>query len=115
MSDFFAQHTSLFIWTIIVSIGLATFGLRYFPVALLARLELPGWLKRALVYVPPAVLTAIITPALFFPGSTPTISPDIPRIVAAALAAIVAWRTRSVLWTVTLGMFFLWGLQALVR
>lgn len=115
MTEYFGQHTSLVIWSMIISIGLATFGLRYFPVALLARLELPGWLKRALVYVPPAVLTAIITPALFFPGSTPTISPDMPRIVAASLAVLIAWRTRSVLWTVTLGMLFLWGLQALVR
>lgn len=109
-----APH-GLLIWSVMIAIGLATFLIRLAPIALLSHLELPDWLKRALRYVPPAVMTAIITPALFFVGSAPTMGPDAPRLAAAALAAIVAWRTRSTLWTVVLGMLGLWTLQAILR
>lgn len=103
----------LFVWSMICAIGVATFVIRFAPLALLARLELPTWLTRALRYVPPAVMAAIIAPPLFFADGTPTIEPDLARIAAATLAALVAWRTRSTLWTVVLGMLALWGLQAL--
>jgi branched-subunit amino acid transport protein len=110
-----AYHSSLTIWVIIFSVGLVTFVIRFLPIALLSRLALPEWLKKALVYVPPAAMTAIIAPALFFAGGAPTIALDAPRLGAAIFAALLAWRTRSVLWTVVLGMVALWGLQALAR
>ncbi|MER2516800.1 MAG: AzlD domain-containing protein, partial [Candidatus Accumulibacter phosphatis] len=50
----------LFVWSMIIGIGVATFLIRFAPIALLARLELPAWLTRALRYVPPAVMAAII-------------------------------------------------------
>ena len=102
------------VWSVMIAVGLLGFALRVFPIALLARLELPDLLKRALIYAPAAVMMAIITPALFFPGGAPNIVFDMPRLTAAALAALVAWRTRSVLWTVIAGMCILWGLQALL-
>ena len=68
---------------------------------------------QALRCVPPAVMAAIIAPPLFFAVGAPTIVPDLPRIAAATLAALIAWRTRSTLLTVVLGMLALWGLQAL--
>lgn len=107
--------TERLVWSMMIAIGLLTFAIRFFPIALLSRLELPDWLKRALRYVPPAVMTAIITPALFFTGGTPTISLDFPRLTAAAFAALIAWRTRSTLKTVVFGMLILWGLQILTR
>ena len=103
------------LWAVMLGIGLATFIIRVAPMALIARAEPPDWLKRALRYVPPAVMTAIITPALFFAGGGHNIAMDMPRLGAAAFAALVAWRTRSTLWTVVIGMFALWGLQALIR
>jgi branched-subunit amino acid transport protein len=107
--------SELIIWMMTIGIALATFAIRFTPIALLSRLELPDWLKRALRYVPPAVMTAIITSALFFVSGAPTIAVDPPRLSAAAFAALVAWRTRSTLWTVVFGMLALWGLQALTR
>jgi branched-subunit amino acid transport protein len=104
----------LFVWSMIAGIGVATFLIRFAPIALLARLELPAWLTRALRYVPPAVMAAIIAPPLFFADGAPTIDPNLPRIIAATLAAVVAWRTRSTLWTIVLGMLALWGLQTLL-
>ncbi|HRE72577.1 MAG TPA: AzlD domain-containing protein [Accumulibacter sp.] len=51
---------------------------------------------------------------MFFADGTPTIDANLPRIAAATLAAAVAWRTRSTLWTIVVGMLALWGLQALL-
>ncbi len=107
--------SELIIWSMIIGAGLVTFAIRFGPIALLSRLELPEWLKRALRYVPPAVMTAIITPSLFFAGGAPTIALDLPRLAAAIFAVLIAWKTRSTLWTVVLGMLAFWALQALNR
>jgi branched-subunit amino acid transport protein len=107
--------SELIIWMMTIGIALATFAIRFAPIALLSRLELPDWLKSALRYVPPAVMTAIVTSSLFFVSGAPTIAVDPPRLLAATFAALVAWRTRSTLWTVVFGMLALWGLQALMR
>lgn len=98
----------------IIGIGVVTFLLRFAPLALLARLELAGWLQQALRYVPAAVMAAIVAPPLFFGVGAPNIVPDPPRMAAATLAALIAWRTRSTLLTVVLGMLALWALQALL-
>lgn len=108
------ESSALIVWSVMIAVGLLSFVIRYFPIALLSRLDLPALLKRALIYVPPAVMLAIIAPALFFPGGAPNIVLDTPRLAAAVLAALVAWRTRSVLWTVIAGMCALWALQALL-
>ena len=90
MSASLGENAPLLVWSAIIGIGLITFAIRFIPIALLSKLELPALLKRALIYVPPAVMTAIVAPALFFPGAAPTIALDTPRLVAAAVAALVA-------------------------
>lgn len=89
---------------------LVTFGVRYPVLALVGRVNLPDAVLRALKYVPPAVLTAIIFPATFMPGGEARFSLDNAYIIGFLTAVGVSWRTRSLLWTITLGMaaFFLW-------
>ncbi len=106
---------TLVIWAMIAAIAGITFALRYLPLRLLSRIHLPLIVKRALVFVPAAVMAAIITPALFFPGGTPTISLDTPRLLAALIAGGIAWKTRNVFLTIVLGMCALWGLQSLLN
>lgn len=101
------------VWGIIAALGAATFATRLSFIALFARAELPHWLKRVLHYVPPAVLAAIVAPQLFSGAPGPGAVPDAPRVIAALLALAVAWRTRSTLLTIGLGMAALWGLRAL--
>ncbi|MEW5958423.1 MAG: AzlD domain-containing protein, partial [Chloroflexota bacterium] len=47
---------------LIGGMALVTFAIRYSMFALAGRVEFPARLRRALHYVPPAVLTAIIVP-----------------------------------------------------
>jgi branched-subunit amino acid transport protein len=92
--------------------GLVTFATRLSFIALLAGVEVPPILKRALRYVPPAVLTAIVFSEVLVRGGAPDLSPRNLRLVASAIAALVAWRTRNVLLTIAVGMAALWIAEA---
>lgn len=100
------------LWTLFTAMGVVTVALRASFVLLQDRAGLPPTLRRALAYVPPAVLAAIVTPALFAPG-TAALGPIDARLPAGLVAIVVAWRTKSVLATLTVGMAVLWGLTAL--
>lgn len=97
------------IWVAIVITGLGTFATRYSFVALFGRVEVPQWLADALTFVAPAVLAAIVVPAIAAPGGGfPTFN---PRLMAGAIAALVAWRTRNVAATIGVGLPALWLLD----
>ena len=93
--------------------GLVTFGIRLSFIALLGKVELPPALTRALRFVPPAVLSAIILPEVLVRDGAVDLHPANPRLVAGVLAALVAWRTRNVVLTIAVGMAALWTAQAL--
>ncbi len=101
-------------WIVILALAAVTFATRLSFLGLLAHVELPRLLRRALAYVPPAILAAIIVPQVF-PAVAGVPSLDPARLLAAALASLVAWKTRNTLATVSIGMLALWGLQALLR
>jgi len=101
------------IWLAIIGMGIITYALRLGPIVMLERIEVGGTARRALRFVPTAVLSAIIFPELFMPGGTLDISLGNERLLAGLLAAVVAWRTKNVLWTIVVGMAALWILQAL--
>lgn len=102
------------LWAIFLAMGVVTLALRASFLVLQDRVALPPGLQRALKYVPPAILAAIVAPALFAPGPT-SLGPMDARLPAALVATIVAWRTRSVLATLTVGMATLWLVSALGR
>lgn len=98
---------------VLVVCGLITFAIRLSFIALLGRYELPPVAARALRFVPPAVLSAIIFPELVLRDGALRLEPHNARLVAGLLAALVAWRTRNVFLTIAAGMAFLWIAQAL--
>lgn len=99
------------IWLTILGMGVITFGLRYSFIALSGRLELPPTLRRALRFVPAAVLSALVLPALVYPGGELFLSLGNDRLMAGLIALVVAWRSRSILLTLLVGMVALWTLQ----
>lgn len=101
-------------WAILIAAGALTYAMRLSFILLMERLEVPRNLKRALYYVPPAVLSAIIFPELLMPGGTLNVSPGNPRLLAGALAVVIAWRTKNALLTILSGMAALWILQTLI-
>ena len=103
------------LWLLLLLMGLITFGLRLSLIAMAGRLEVPPFARRVLRLVPAAVLSAIIFPEVLRPGGELNLSTANLRLLAAVLAALVAWRTRNVVATVGVGMAALWILQAVVR
>jgi len=94
--------------------GLLTYLTRLSFIALLGRFELPPLAARALRFVPPAVLSAIIFPELVLRGGELQLGWRNARLLAGLAAALVAWKSRNVFLTIAVGMAALWGLQALL-
>lgn len=95
---------------LIGGMALVTFAVRYPVLALVGRLELPPRVLNALRFVPTAVLTAIIIPAMLAPGDKLNISHTNAYLVAGIFSALISWRTKNLLLTIVLGMaaFLLW-------
>jgi len=91
------------LWVVMAAGGAFTFLTRLSFIAAEGRLALPRWFHAMLPFVPVATLTALIAPEVLRPGGTWEQSPLSPRIVAGAVAVLVAARTRNVLLTIVLG------------
>jgi branched chain amino acid efflux pump len=99
------------IWLVMLLGGLITFGMRFSLIYLFGMFQIPETVRRALHYVPPAVLSAIIFPELFLPGGTLDLSLGNTRLLAGLIAILVAWFTRNTLITIIAGMLALFLLK----
>ncbi|MQX36093.1 AzlD domain-containing protein [Roseospira navarrensis] len=100
-------------WTLVVLSGLGTWMLRASFIQLAGAFQVPRWLSRALRYVPPAVLAALVVPALVQADALFTPAWDWTRPAAGAVAVAVAALTRRVILTLVVGMAALWTFSAL--
>lgn len=102
------------VWTLIVIVGVGLYAIRLSFLQLRGLVdEFPPALERALVYLPVAVLAALIFPAVFTLDWTIG-SVVNARAVAASMAVVVAWRTRSMVATIVVGMAVLWTVTYLL-
>ena len=101
------------LWLAFIAAGLLTYGIRFSMLVLVHPSRLPAGAREALRYVVPAVLAAVIVPAVLYAGTRDAFdaTPGNERLVAALLACAVAWLTRSVWLTIAAGMAALWLLQ----
>jgi branched-subunit amino acid transport protein len=99
------------IWLVMLLGGLITFVMRFSLIYLFGRFEIPETIRRALHYVPPAVLSAIIFPELFLPSGSLDLSLGNTRLLAGLIAILVAWFTRNTLITILAGMLALFLLK----
>ena len=91
------------IWVIMIAVGILTYLTRLSFILLLDKWQPPEIVTRALRYVPVAVLTAIIVPELVVVDNALDFSLGNARMLAGILAILVAWRTKSALWTIAIG------------
>ena len=102
------------IWLVMLLGGLITFGMRFSLIFLFGRFEVPLTMRRALHYVPPAVLSAIIFPELCLHNKVLDISFENIRLLAGLVATLVAWYSKNTLLTIIAGMLALFLLQILL-
>jgi branched-subunit amino acid transport protein len=84
-------------------------------IVLVGQREPPPLVRRALRFVPPAVLSAIIFPELLLPQGVLDISLSNLRLLAGLAAILVAWRTKNTVLTILVGMAALWALMWVER
>ena len=100
------------IWLVMILGGIFTFGTRFVMLSGWVAHGLPRWLIDALFFVPIAVLTAILVPAVLIDPETQQIKViGNMRIVAAIVATIMALLTRNVIATICSGLASLWIMQ----
>lgn len=102
------------IWLIMIIGGLITFGMRFSLIYLFGKLEIPETMRKALHYVPPAVLSAIIFPELLIRNGALDLSLTNTRLLAGLVAIVTAWFSRNTLITILVGMAALFLFQWLM-
>lgn len=105
------------VWLIFIAVGVGTYALRLSFILLLDRLgEVPPHISGLLRFVPATVLAALVAPTLVVLTFEPTVDfeADQAEMVAGTVAALVAWRTESVLATIGVGMGTLWAFQTML-
>ncbi|MEO8144529.1 MAG: AzlD domain-containing protein [Betaproteobacteria bacterium] len=92
------------LWLITLGMAVATFGQRASFLLLPERVQLPESLRRALRYVPAAVLTAIWAPELVLQKGVLSVGLGNERLLAGIVAIAIAWRFRVTFGTIIAGL-----------
>lgn len=100
------------LWYTLAGMAVVTYLARASFLLLPPGVETPPWLRRALRYVPAAVLTAIWAPELALQKEVLSLTLHNERLVAGLVAIAVAWRFRATFVTIVSGLlalhFFDW-------
>jgi branched-subunit amino acid transport protein len=101
------------LWLTVLGMGVVTYGVRLSVLVFVSHTSLPIAVRDALRFVMPAVLFAIILPAVLYVGDDQSfdLTPGNERLLAAVFAAAVAWYSKNVWLTVIAGMAALWLLE----
>ncbi len=101
------------LWTVIILLGLGSFGLRFVFTGLIGDRAMPPWLLRHLRYTAVAILPALVAPQVVWPAATDGVF-DIPRAAAAVVTLGVGLVTRNVILAILSGAGTLYGLLYLM-
>lgn len=82
------------LWTIILSMGLGSFLLRFSFLGVVGNRPLPQWLLRHLRYTAVAILPAMVAPLIAFSNAAGT-GPDPARLASAGVVIIVGYLRQS--------------------
>lgn len=101
------------LWAVVLAMGAITYAIRVSLLVFVHHSVLPQAARDALRFVTPAVLAAIIVPEVLYVGADDHFNAGIgnERLVAAVIAAGIAWATRNTWLTIAGGMTALWLLQ----
>lgn len=102
------------LWLTLLVAGLLTYAIRASFLVSVGRFHLSHTARRALRFVPVAVLTALIVPDLLVQNERIVLGLDNHRLIAGLVAILVAWRTRNTLLTIGVGMAVLGVLMVLL-
>lgn len=96
---------------LVLGMGIVTYLPRWIPLIFLSNRRLPEWLRQWLDFIPAAILSALILPALVTTGEPRQLNLFQPALLVSIPTFIFAWKTRSLAGTVIIGMALFWGAQ----
>ena len=94
---------------LVLGMAAVTFLPRFLPIALVSRLTIPDRAKAFLEYVPVAVLSALVFPALFTADGG-GVGIESRLLLAAIPVFLFAWKMKNLWGSVVLGMATYWAL-----
>ena len=97
-------------WSTIIYCGIITYLTRFSMIFLLKKDILNDKAKNILSYVPSAIFPAIIFPPIFIDNTGSLDVENNPKILAAILAIIVGYISKSILVTIFVGLISYWFL-----
>lgn len=101
-----------YIWAVIAGMALANYALRFPPIAILSRVNMPEWLRRWLSYIPVSVMATLVVGEVVRPGGVWMPPLTNPYLWASAATGLVYWRYRSFLGASLSGIVFFLALRA---
>lgn len=99
------------VWLIIGLIALGTYLIRLSFIQLMGDNRVPSILSRLLRFIPPAALSALILPAVLIRQGHWDVNLSNGRIVALAVAALLALIWKNTVLTIASGLIVLWLYQ----
>ena len=91
-------------WLAILGVSSTTLITRCSFLVLGERAKLPPIVEHALRYAPGAALAALVGPELLTQGGHLQLGPDNPKLLGAVAATLTFLATRSMVWTIVVGM-----------
>ena len=96
---------------IIIGMSLVTYLPRALPLLVLSKFELPLLFRRWLQFIPVAVLSALLAPAILMPQGRLVISLDNNALIASVLCFLAAAKTKNIFLTIVIGILAMFVLQ----
>ena len=106
-----AEIGSAELYAVIAIVGLGTYLIRLSFIYWFSKKELSSEYKLVFSFIPAATLSAIVFPAVLNYGGSLNVSLDNHRLLAIVVAVLVAWKTKSTLAVLGVGMSALWLLD----
>lgn len=98
------EISQLTIWAVIVGMALLNFAVRFTPIAIVSRIDLPAPVMRWLSFVPIAVMGALVASEVLRPDGAWANPITGPNVYAAIITALVFRFTHSFLGATVAGM-----------
>jgi branched-subunit amino acid transport protein len=100
------------VFIVILGMSLVTFALRFVPACFLSSWRFPPWVEAFLRYIPVAVLSAMVVPAILMSTDDKVhLGADNLFLLVSVPTVILAVWTRSFLTTVVAGVVFMAALR----
>lgn len=92
------------IWAVIVGMAVANFVIRFVPIAVVSRLDLPAPVMRWLSFIPISVMGALVAGTVVRPEGQYLAPWTNPWLLATVVTAVAYVKTRSFLGATVIGM-----------